>query len=364
MVRTAALLVRCFLGHISVMISMAKETSPSLARTSRAAETCSGGAGARLGKSPTVLRDLFMGRRPASGGGPRKIACSGPGITAAPSTVLCAIGDAQGRLVADREADRAGDEAQRAGLVMQGLGLARHRRVGDRHRRAEYHLGELATAARRVHRHRANRGVGVVGDDHSSGRAQVEVPQHVALGERSDQQFLRVPAGRVAAEGGVGRAEDGRLAVAVNFVVAAVASVVAGPRAGVSGPPDSHFVAVRGSHYSSVLRQPFSELDHGPAACLWRRARWWYQRARAWWRRRHQDQRRWWRASWKTRVSRQNRRLTSATVSGIRPGPAGGWSCGLAGGGRAVVRSRALAAVTAHTARAAMDSTRCRQIAV
>src|SRR6266567_7758491 len=66
------------------------------------------------------------------------------------STVLRAIGGAHRRLVADREADRAGDEAQRADLVVQGLRLFRHRPVSDRHCRAEYHLGELAAAAVRL----------------------------------------------------------------------------------------------------------------------------------------------------------------------------------------------------------------------
>src|SRR5712691_2264533 len=168
------------------------------------------------------------------------------------STLLRAIGGAHRRLVADREADRAGDEAQRADLVVQRLCLFRHRPVSDRHCRAEYHLGELAAAARRVHHHRADRGVGVVGDDHSPVRAQMQVPQHVALSERGDQQFLRVPAGGVAAEGGVGRAEDGRLALAVNIMIAAVAAVMAGPRAGVPRPPDSHFIAVRDSHCNSL----------------------------------------------------------------------------------------------------------------
>src|SRR5258708_30249193 len=78
----------------------------------------------------------------------------------------------------------------------------------------------------------------------------------------------------------------------------------------------------------------------------WRpsRARLWYQRARAWWRRRQRDHRA---ACHRDRgrvVAALNRRLISATVSGIMPGSAGGRSWGLAGGGAWVsVRGRAWA---------------------
>src|ERR1700728_1136526 len=95
------------------------------------------------------------------------------------------------------------------------------------------------------------------------------------------------------------------------------------------------------------------------------RVRWWYQRARAWWRRRQVSQYAAWpggagRVSWAA-----SRRAISARVSGIIPGLAGGGWRGLTGGGAWVpVRWRSWAAVTAQIARAAMTSTVCRAIAV
>jgi len=57
--------------------------------------------------------------------------------------------------------------------------------------------------------------------------------------------------------------------------------------------------------------------------------------------------------------------LISGTVSGIIPGSGGGGWSGVFGGGAWVsVRSLRWAAVTAHTARAAMTSTVWRAIAV
>src|SRR4051794_15791545 len=58
-----------------------------------------------------------------------------------------------------------------------------------------------------------------------------------------------------------------------------------------------------------------------------RRARWWNHLARAWWRRLQRLHRRWWCSGRWRRVIRLNRRLISATVSGISPGSGGGgWS--------------------------------------
>src|SRR5688572_23692484 len=95
------------------------------------------------------------------------------------------------------------------------------------------------------------------------------------------------------------------------------------------------------------------------------RARLWNQRARAWWRRRHADQ---WAVCQSDRVVvfvALNRRLISATVSGIMPGSSGGVASALVGGwGWLSVRRRAAAAVTAQIASAAMTSTVCRRIAV
>src|SRR6266487_4420896 len=87
-------------------------------------------------------------------------------------------------------------------------------------------------------------------------------------------------------------------------------------------------------------------------------ARLWYQRARAWWRRRHRDHRAACQMDRGVAVAALNRRLISATVSGIRPGSSGGKQSGLAGGGAWVsVRRRARAAAMAQIARAAVTST-------
>src|SRR5262249_56850530 len=87
---------------------------------------------------------------------------------------------------------------------------------------------------------------------------RVRIRGHVARGGRRDQQFLGIPASGVAAEGGVGRAEKRGLAVAVNLVIAPVTAVIAGSCADVSGPPDRQLIAVGDSHFSSVIRLPWS----------------------------------------------------------------------------------------------------------
>jgi hypothetical protein len=88
--------------------------------------------------------------------------------------------------------------------------------------------------------------------------------------------------------------------------------------------------------------------------------RWWYQRARAWWRRLKASQ---WTAA-PGGAGRISRRAISAAVSGIMPVSAGGAWPGLTGGGAWVsVRFLSWAAVTAQMARAAMTRTVCRAIA-
>src|SRR5690625_3719526 len=88
-----------------------------------------------------------------------------------------------------------------------------------------------------------------------------------------------------------------------------------------------------------------------------RRARWWNHRARAWCRRRHWLQRRWWGTSWMVRLSSRYRCLISLTVNAVTSMFSGGWSSPLVGsaGGGAVVA--AWAAVIAQTARAAIVKT-------
>ena len=94
-------------------------------------------------------------------------------------------------------------------------------------------------------------------------------------------------------------------------------------------------------------------------------ARLWNQRERAWW----------WRVQvshWSScsgghdgAVAAASSRLTCGTVSGMRPGSAGGGWSGRVGGGACVsVWSRRRAAVTAQIARAAQVRTVCLAIAV
>ena len=59
--------------------------------------------------------------------------------------------------------------------------------------RPQHDLGEAAAAVG-VLGHGADRVVGVAGDHDPGGRAQVQVPQHVALREGRGQQLLRIPA--------------------------------------------------------------------------------------------------------------------------------------------------------------------------
>src|SRR5262249_9945844 len=105
-------------------------------------------------------------------------------------------------------------------------------------------------------------------------------------------------------------------------------------------------------------------LDHGPASRRRRRARWWNQRALAWWGRRHPDQCREGRVGWPGGGGGIKNPLIPVDGGGGEPRASGGRSSGggRAGGrgARVLVGERASAAVVAQTASAAMARARCR----
>lgn len=86
-------------------------------------------------------------------------------------------------------------------------------------------------------RHRAARGVLIFRHYDSGVRAQVQVPEHVARGERRDQQFFRCVARRIATKRRVGGTRE-RCTLAGNgdFVIPRIGAVVASSRAYVAGP--------------------------------------------------------------------------------------------------------------------------------
>src|ERR1019366_3807650 len=88
------------------------------------------------------------------------------------------------------------------------------------------------------------RGVDVSGDDDSGRGAEMEVPEHVALGERGEEQFLRAPPLRIAPEGGVGGAADHRLGSGTDLMVAGIRPVGGGALAAIAGPRDRQVIAV------------------------------------------------------------------------------------------------------------------------
>jgi hypothetical protein len=136
--------------------------------------------------------------------------------------------------------------------VQRGRALAggRRRAGAHGHVRAQHHLGELAVPGRR-HPHGAARAVGVPHDDDARRGGQVQEPQHVALGERRDQQLLRVVPRGVAPEGRVRGPEDRRLARDLHLVVAAVGGVPGRPGLAGAGPDDVGGVAVQQAHASA-----------------------------------------------------------------------------------------------------------------
>ena len=108
-------------------------------------------------------------------------------------------------LVADREADGTGDEAEAGGFVVQlqgycGVGTGRDGDV-----RMQHDAGEMAAAAGCFDH--GCIGLILIGrDDDAIDGAAVQIRQHVAGREAGEQEFLGIVAGPIAAEMGVGGA--------------------------------------------------------------------------------------------------------------------------------------------------------------
>lgn len=85
-----------------------------------------------------------------------------------------------------------------------------------------------------------------IGNHHYAGyRAEMEVGQFVACGKSGYQQFLRIPARRIAAKDGIGGAWNRRFSVlSGDFVLPPVVAITACAGAKVTGPFDSDSVVV------------------------------------------------------------------------------------------------------------------------
>jgi hypothetical protein len=79
-------------------------------------------------------------------------------------------------------------------------------------------------------------GILISGDYYSSVGAKVQIPKHVARGNRRDQQLFRIPAARIATKCRVRRAGDYWLPRAVNFMIAAIGAVIVGASASIASP--------------------------------------------------------------------------------------------------------------------------------
>jgi len=135
-----------------------------------------------------------------------------------------------------REVYRARDKAQlmRPRVERHGFGNAGGIRYDGA--RPQYHTREFAGTVF-AFRHRAAGRVLIFDHNDAGVRAQVQEPQHVARGERRDQQFFGGVARGVAAERSIGRTRQRRpLAYNLDFVVPRIGAVVAGSRAKVASP--------------------------------------------------------------------------------------------------------------------------------
>lgn len=76
------------------------------------------------------------------------------------------------------------------------------------------------------------------------GRAQMQIPEHVARGKTCDEQLLGIVAGGVSAKIGIARSRDFRFAGSNDFMIAAIALVSFRAFAIVAGPLDPHRIIV------------------------------------------------------------------------------------------------------------------------
>ena len=165
------------------------------------------------------------------------------------------------RLVEHGEVHRGRDEAVGRGLGGDGLRCGDHRVVRDRDPGTQGHRGEVPALADLAHR--ADRAVGVGAHHDAVVHRGVQVAEQVALRERREQQLLGVPPRPVAAEGGVGGAEQVGLAGDPQQHVAPVVAVARGAGAAVALPGDVEGVVVVG-------HAPILAHGRGDRAKQWR----------------------------------------------------------------------------------------------
>ena len=124
--------------------------------------------------------------------------------------------------------------------MMQRRALLARRCLFVLHARVQHDLAELPRAVR-VERHRTFRVILVSRHDDSRFRAQMQKPQHVAAGERADQQLLGIVAFLLAAKDRSRRRRDrDGFSGGADFVPASVRAIITGPRAAVAGPLQVH----------------------------------------------------------------------------------------------------------------------------
>src|SRR6185312_1001217 len=162
----------------------------------------------------------------------------------------------------DGKAYRARDEAEMMGLSVQGERLAAVCATRDRHPRLQLRAHE-GTATIGLLLHRAAGLVPVVEHDDPIDGAEVQVPEHVTAGKARDQQLLGVVARRIAAERGIARAGDHRLARHGDVVIPPIAPVGLRATAVVAGPGKTHGVLVLLAH--AVLRDRGLPIGSGSA---------------------------------------------------------------------------------------------------
>ena len=141
------------------------------------------------------------------------------------------------------ERHRARDKAFFGGGIVQAahdvLIRARHE-LGVRPQRDAF---ELPSAVRLLDLHAG--GVVAVCDDHDTGvGAEVQIPELMTGGKRSDEQLRWIPSRRIAAEHRVGRAGYGRFALRADLVRTRIGAIRRRAGALIAGPVDTNRIRV------------------------------------------------------------------------------------------------------------------------
>ena len=132
--------------------------------------------------------------------------------------------------------------------MVQGFGLFDVLRLGDGDLRAQRGFDELARPGIVAFVHHSFGVVSVGGDGDARRAAQVQIPEFVAGGDGGQQHVFGVVAVFVAAEGGVGRAEQVGFAVDSDGVIARIGGVGRCAAAQVARPFDGGAVGVLFAH--------------------------------------------------------------------------------------------------------------------